>query len=229
MELVRISKMLLTHSCCSRSCSPSETESTEALKAAEEAVQIAPNSFDAQFVFGRALYGAGDYDSAVKAFRMAVALKPTDADAQFFLATTLERSGDDAAALAVYQQLVNRYPQRVEGHLGVGVLLVKKGGAAFDEGIRKLRTAVAINPRLYEARVSLGRALVSVGRPVEALEHLKVAAQLAPNNPEPHYQLSLAYRRLGRTQEAAREAAVVKQIHESRRGAPAARMPQMAN
>lgn len=201
----------------------------EALKAAEQAVQIAPNSFDAQFVLGRARYGAGDYDSAVKAFRLAVALKPTDADAQFFLATTLERSGDDAAALAAYKELVLRNPRRVEGHLGVGVLLVKKGGAALDEGVRELRAAIVINPRLYEARVTLGRTLVSVGRNVEALEHLKVAAELAPNNPEPHYQLSRAYRRLGRTEDAAREAAIVKQIHESRRGIPAVRMPQMTN
>ena len=201
----------------------------EALKAAEHAVQIAPHSFDAQFVLGRALYGAGDYDRAVKAFRLAGALKPTDADGQFFLATTLERSGHDAAALAAYKELVVRNPQRVEGHLGVGVLLVKKGGAAIDEGVRELRAAIAINPRLYEARVTLGRALVSGGLNVEALEHLKVAVELAPNNPEPHYQLSRAYRRLGRTEEAAREAAIVKQIHESRRGVPAARMPQMTN
>ena len=201
----------------------------EALKAAQQAVQIVPHSFDAQFVLGRALYGAGDYDRAVKAFRLAGALKPTDADTQFFLATTLERSGDDAAALTAYKELVVRNPQRVEGHLGVGVLLVKKGGAAIDEGVRELRAAIAINPRLYEARVTLGRALVSGGLNVEALEHLKVAVELAPNNPEPHYQLSRAYRRLGRTEEAAREAAIVKQIHESRRGVPPARMPQMTN
>lgn len=201
----------------------------EALKTVEQAVELAPNSFDAQFILGRALYGAGDYDGAVRAFRTAVALKPTAADAQFFLATTLERSGDDAAALAAYRQLVERNPQRVEGHLGTGVLLVKKGGAAFEEGLKELKAAIAINPRLYEARVTLGRALVSAGRSVEALEHLNIAAELAPNNPEPHYQLSLAYRRLGRTEDAAREAAIVKQIHASRRGVPAARMPQTAN
>ena len=201
----------------------------EALKAAEQAVQLAPNNFDAQFVLGRALYGAGDYDGAVKAFRTSVALKPNAADAQFFLATTLERSGDDAAALVAYRQLVERNPQRVEGHLGAGVLLVKKGGAAFEEGLKELQAAIAINPRLYEARVTLGRALVSIGHSVEALEHLKVAAGLAPNNPEPHYQLSLAYRRLGRTEDAAREAAIVKQIHASRRAVPAVRMPQTAN
>jgi tetratricopeptide (TPR) repeat protein len=202
---------------------------TDALKAAEQAVQLVPSSFDAQFVLGRALFGTGDYDGAVKAFRKAVALKPSDSDAQFFLATALERSGNDAAALVAYQQLASRNPQRVEGHLGLGVLLVKKGGAAFEDGLKELKAAIAINPKVYEARVTLGRALVMIGRPADALEHLKVAADLAPNNPEPHYQLSLAYRRLGRKEEAARESAIVKRIHESRRGVPGARKPGSAN
>jgi protein O-GlcNAc transferase len=199
----------------------------EALNSAQRAVRLAPNNFDAQFVFGRALFGSGDYAGAARTFRLAVALKPTDADAQFFLATALERSGDDESALVAYRQLVKESPQRMEGHLGVGVLLVKKGGASLDEGMKELRTALGINPKSYEARIALGRALVSRGRPADALEHLKVAADLAPNNPEPHYQLSLAYRRLGRKEEAAAESAIVKRIHESRRGG--AKPPQSAN
>lgn len=202
---------------------------TEALRAAERAVRLAPKSFDAQFVFGRALFGSGDYSGAARTFRVAVALKPADSEAQFFLATALERSGDDAAALVAYRQLAKESPQRMEGHLGVGVLLVKKGGGSVEEGIKELRAALVINPKIYEARITLGRALVSSGRPADAIEHLKVAADLAPNNPEPHYQLSIAYRRLGRKEEAAAESAIVKRIHESRRGSAKPKTPQTAN
>ena len=190
---------------------------SEALNAAERAVRLAPNSFDAQFVHGRALFGSSDYAGAARAFRRAVNLKPSEAEAQFFLATALERSGDDAASLIVYRRLAKEFPQRVEGHLGIGVLLVKKGGASLNEGMDELQAALRINSRIYEARITLGRALVMSGRPAEALDHLKIAAELAPNNPEPHYQLSIAYRRLGRKQEAAAESAIVKRIHESRR------------
>ena len=77
--------------------------------------------------------------------------------------------------------------------------------------------ALEIDPNIYEARIALGRTLVARGRAAEAVEHLRRAAELAPANPEPHYQLSLAYRRLGRGQEAAAESAIVKRIHESRR------------
>lgn len=189
------------------------------LKAARRAVEVAPRSFDAQFTLGRALYGAGDAAGAARAFRAAVTLSPGNARAHFFLATTLERAGEEAGALEAYRSLVRLRPNEAEGHLGLGVLLVKKGGTDAEEGMRELLRALEINPNLYEARVTLGRVLVTRGRAAEAVEHLKRAAALAPDNPEPHYQLSLAYRRLGRKSEAAAETEIVRRIHESRREA----------
>lgn len=189
-----------------------------ALEASGRAAALAPDNFDARLTHGRALYGAGDDLAAARAFRAASALRPGDPRPLFFLASSLERAGDDAGALAAYRELASAQPRAPEGHLGLGALLVKRGGAEAEEGIRALLRAVEIDPELYEARVTLGRALVARGRAAEAVEHLRRAAALAPGNPEPHYQLSLAYRRLGRKEEAAAESALVKRIHESRRG-----------
>ena len=58
------------------------------------------------------------------------------------------------------------------------VLLVKRGGAETDEGLRELSLALEIDPNLYEARVTLGRALLSKGRAADSIEHLKRAAEL---------------------------------------------------
>jgi len=191
-----------------------------ALESARSAVNLAPDSFDAQFALGRALFGTGDTAGATRAFQTAVSLRPTDLRALFFLATALERSGDDAGALEAYRDLISKEPRSAEGHLGLGVLLAKLGGNNQTEGIVELERCVAIEPNNYEARVTLGRVLVSKGRAADAIQHLRVAANLAPNNPEPHYQLSLAYRKLGRKDDAEAESAIVKRIHELRRGAP---------
>lgn len=189
-----------------------------AAKSAARAVELAPGHFDAQFTLGRALYGAGDVEGAARAFRAAVALNPDDARARFFHATALEKTGDLDRALSSYRELVARQPRIAEGHLGLGVLLLRRGDDDAGEGMEALRRALAIKPDLYEARVTLGRALVAGGRYAEAISHLRRAAELAPDNPEPHYQLSIAYRRLGRKEEAAEETAIVKRIHEARRG-----------
>ena len=187
------------------------------IAAVTRAVTLAPDNFDAQFALGRALYGAGDPADATHAFRAAVALKPADARARFFLATSLERMGDDTAALTAYRELIAVAPEVVEGHLGVGVLAVKRGADDLDEGIRELEKALAINAGLYEGQVALGRALIRKGRFAESLTPLKRAAELAPDNPEPHYQLAIAYRRLGQKDAAEAESALVKKIHAGRR------------
>lgn len=189
-----------------------------ALKAVQQAVGLAPEHFDAQLALGRALFGMGDTAGAIRAFQAAKLLQPTNTQALFFLATALERSGDIKAALAAYRELIAVKPDMPDGHLGLGVLLLKRGGDEAAEGLNALERALQISPNLYEARIALGKALISRGRWNYAVEHLVRAAALAPDNPEPHYQLSIAYRRLGRKEEAANEAAIVKRIHESRRG-----------
>ena len=194
----------------------------EALRMADQAVNVSADHFDAQFTLGRARYGAGDTHGAVAALRAAVALNPNDARALFFLGTALERAGDIKGAISSYRQLIAKHPRAAEGHLGLGILLVRGGSEQVEEGIKELESAVALEPNQYEARVSLGRALLARGRASESVPHLIRAGELAPGNPEPHYQLAIAYRRLGKNDLAAQETALVKRIHESRRS-PAAK------
>jgi Flp pilus assembly protein TadD len=198
------------------------------LAALTRAVEIAPGNFDAQLALGRALYGAGDPPGAARAFRAAVALRPTDTETRFFLCTALEKAGDDVGALAAYRELIAVAPNVAKGHLGLGVLLVKQGGAAENGGIRELQKALALDDKLYEGHVTLGRALIRARRETESIEHLKRAAELAPDNPEPHYQLAIAYRRLGRREEADIESAIVERIHQSRRGAQTSKAEESA-
>jgi tetratricopeptide (TPR) repeat protein len=198
-------------------------ENSGSIVALSRAVELAPRNFDAQFSFGRALYGAGDPAGAVRAFRASVALRPTHTEARFFLCTALERAGDNLGALLSYREFVTIAPDVAASHLGLGVLLVKQGPPDQSEGIRELEKALAIDDQLYEGQVSLGRALIRARRPAESIPYLKRAAELAPDNPEPHYQLAIAYRRLGKRLEAEAESAVVKQIHQSRRSAQASK------
>ncbi|HSS21623.1 MAG TPA: tetratricopeptide repeat protein [Pyrinomonadaceae bacterium] len=190
----------------------------QALKSVERAAALAPQHFDAQFTLGRARFGMGDYAGAVVAFRAAVKLKPDDPTPVFFLATALENSGDVISARQSYREMVRRWPERPEGHLGLGVSLIKGGAADAAEGISELKIAVELDPNQYESQVNLGRALLAQKLAEESVGHLQRAAALQPANPEPHYQLALAYRRLGMNDKAVAETEIVKRIHETRRG-----------
>jgi Flp pilus assembly protein TadD len=97
-------------------------------------------------------------------------------------------------------------------------LLLKIDGDRSTDGLSALQKAVTLNANLYEGQITLGRTLLRLNRASEAVEHLQKAADLAPNNPEPHFQLALAYRKLGDRDKAATETEIVKKIHEGRRG-----------
>jgi Flp pilus assembly protein TadD len=194
-----------------------DKDNAGALRATRRAVELAPESFDAQFALGRALYGSGDLANAVASFRKAITLRPQDHQPRFFLGTTYEALGAYEEARQVYSELVRLHPENAEGHLGLGALLLKLGPDRTTEAISELQKSVALKSDSYEARVSLGRALIKVGRAAEAVEHLNRAADLMPGNPEPHYQLAIAYRRMGKTASADAETAKVKEINSTRR------------
>lgn len=193
-------------------------KNSAAIEKLKKAVALVPTHFDANLSLGRAFFGNGDLAASIAAFRTALKQQPQNVKANFFLATALERNGDTADALNIYRELIKIAPNLAEGYLGLGVLLVKNDGADSSEGLENLQKAVKINPNLYEAQVTLGKTLLQQNKTEQALIYLQKAVELLPGNPEPHYQLLQAFRKLGKKSKADAEQAIIKKIHENHRG-----------
>ena len=183
----------------------------EAADALSQAVALNPNSFDAQFYLGRVQYAMRDYAGAARSLRAAVKLNPRHAEARFFLGTALEAAGQSDEALAEYQELVRIDRDSSIGQLGLGALLVKQG--KIDEALAALKRAVNLDQKSFEAHWALGRGLALQERFAEAVEAFRTAVSLEPNRSDAHYQLGLALKRLGLTQEADREFAIVDRLN----------------
>jgi tetratricopeptide (TPR) repeat protein len=84
----------------------------------------------------------------------------------------------------------------------------------WDQAIQHFARAARLESGFTEALIGLGKSLVSGGRAQDAVAPLESAVKLEPGNPNAHYQLSFAYRRLGREQEAQKELAAYKETHE---------------
>jgi tetratricopeptide (TPR) repeat protein len=84
----------------------------------------------------------------------------------------------------------------------------------WNEAIERFGRAAKLDPGFVEALIGLGKSLVSANRAEEAVAPLEAAVKLAPDNPVAHYQLSFAYRRLGREEEAKRELAIYRETHD---------------
>ena len=193
-----------------------------AVEKLKKAVALVPSHFDANLSLGRAFFGNGDLTASIASFRAALKQQPQNVKANFFLASALERNDNTADALDIYRKLIKIAPDLAEGYLGLGVLLVKTDGANSPEGLENLQQAVKINPNLYEAQITLGKTLLQQNKTEEALVYLQKAVELLPENPEPHYQLLQAFRKLGRKADADAEQAIIKKIHENHRGSSSA-------
>ena len=90
--------------------------------------------------------------------------------------------------------------------------------------------AVAAYPGFDDARVGLARTLIALGRPTEALDHLRAAIRSNPANDVAHYQLAQAHKALGNAVEQEKALAEFNRLRavESRRAGLVPELPRDA-
>jgi len=73
---------------------------------------------------------------------------------------------------------------------------------------------LAEKPSYGDAHYQLGKALLDKGETQGAIQHLETATQLQPTQSYGYYQLSLAYRRVGRVEDADKALRTYQQLKE---------------
>jgi tetratricopeptide (TPR) repeat protein len=101
-------------------------------------------------------------------------------------------------AIVYFQRAIERDPSYARAHLELGVALDLKGSFLtmpdlYERAIASLRRAIALRPDFAEAWRELGAPLLSVGREDEALEAVKLALALAPDDAASHSALGRVY------------------------------------
>lgn len=93
----------------------------------------------------------------------------------------------------------------------------------WDEAITHFAAAAKIDPHFADALLSLGTALNSAQRYSEAVPQLEQYVRISPDNLAGHYQLSIAYARVGRKEDSVREMTLHQELSEKHRAAVKAR------
>jgi tetratricopeptide (TPR) repeat protein len=150
----------------------------------------------------KALYD-GRNTTAKNTFSSIVAAKPKDADAVYWLGQTYLRMDDTAAARNVYAKALQSGLDAPIIQVGMGHVELLEGQKnqamqRFDQAINNSKTRKGENPEILNA---IGRANAdgpsTVGDPQYAIDKLKRAAQLDPNNPDIYVNLGINYLKLG--------------------------------
>ena len=174
-----------------------------ALEAAKKAVQVAPNSYEAEMLKGLTEARSNLMDEAAGTYRSAGALRPDAPEALVALGVVLTAAGRAREAEETFRRGLERFPKSAVLHQEYGKFLAGEGKP--DRADALLRRAVLLDPSLADAHFELGRLALEKNEPREALPHLEAAVRLKPRSSKMHFALSRAYRDADRPQDADRE------------------------
>jgi tetratricopeptide (TPR) repeat protein len=149
------------------------------------AVELAPDEPVLRLNLAISLNLAGDARAALDQLEEAVRLDPQLARAHYMIGTLFERSGRDQEAIDRYTLAVRHDPRLAEVHLKLGD--AQRRTDQLDASLLSYERVLALDPDEGKARFGQAMALVRLTRDAEAVERLRHARDLHPEEPAfPH-------------------------------------------
>jgi len=187
-----------------------------ATRASERLLETAPASYQAHQFNAEVLEMQGKRDDAMAEYYKVLSLNPRLPGIHYrlgrlFLTGSPDNTKLDEARREFEEELkIDPANAAAEYELGDMALQARQWDAAADH----FRRATDAQASFTEALIGLGKSLVSAGRSHDAVAPLEKAVRLDPANPNAHYQLSFAYRRVGRDLDAEKELAAYREDHD---------------
>jgi tetratricopeptide (TPR) repeat protein len=164
--------------------------------------EVAPTSVWRRQAAGETFESQGQHELALREYRAVLALDPSRPGVHFRLGRTLlarAQPGAQAEALKEFEQELQLDP--TNGNAAYEAAESYRRLGQLESAAKYFEMALKYDADFEEAQIGLGRALLTQGKPDLALSHLQKAIALNPENEVSQYQLSQAYRALGRTAE----------------------------
>jgi tetratricopeptide (TPR) repeat protein len=168
-----------------------------------------------QQVIAEHLVNAGNLKEAIAHYQKCLEMDPRIPGVRFELAEAILGSArsdpsTQAQAESVLEQAMKAEGDsaQIESEFGRIALLQSDNQTAYA----RYAKALAMDPGDADAQIGMGHALMSLGKPEEAVKYLRRAVAADPLNSEAHYRLGTAYRMLHLEIEAERELTLFEEI-----------------
>jgi tetratricopeptide (TPR) repeat protein len=162
---------------------------------ATEKLAALPPSPEQHQMLARAYTELAQRSEAISELREAARLAGSDPLIRQQLARALWTDRKYDEAIEILLPLVAANPEQPELQFELGDALFSQGKP--EDAVGHLQKAVTLAPDLLPAQAKLGELLLETGDAAAAVPHLERAASLDRDG-SIHYQLSVAYRRLGK-------------------------------
>ncbi len=159
----------------------------------------------------------GKWDEAQTQYEDMLTKNPDEPGIHYLLGRMLlsKPQGDDAAiqkAKGEFEKELQIDPKNAGAEYILGEMAKQAGQC--DEAVPHFTRATKLDPTFGDAYLSLGLCLVAQKQWEASLSPLQTATRLEEGNPAAHYNLALAYSRLGRRDEAEKEFAIQRKMTE---------------
>lgn len=171
-----------------------------------------PDSWRAHQLRGEGEALKSDYDNAAKEFQAALQIKPDNAELHEALGELYLDTHSEADAEKELNTALNLDPSRTRALYLLGRLYLLKPDN--EKAVPFFEKALHLQPDFPEASNLLGTALMHLGRYEDAVANLEKAAQI-DHYGNIHYQLYVAYRKLGQPELARKALARSQEIRHS--------------
>lgn len=160
-----------------------------------------------------------NYNQSQVCYRRALQQIPLLHLAHYEIGESLIRLDRPADAIPDLRQELQLSPDNPNVLAALAFALLQTGQK--DEARTLLERAVAASPQHAESQYELGKLLLDGGDAAAAVPHLESSEAADASKDYVHYQLGVAYRKLGRTEDAQRELRAYREIKDTARGAHA--------
>jgi tetratricopeptide (TPR) repeat protein len=186
-------------------------------RTAQDLAQKAPHSVPAQKLNAEALEMQGKWDEAKTQYEDMLVKNPNEPGIHYLLGRLLlSKPQGDEAAIAEAKEQFEKELQIDPKNAGAEYILgeMEKQVAKCEEAVPHFTRATKLDPTFGDAYMSLGFCLVMLKEWEQAIPPLQMATKLEAGNPSAHYNLALAYSRLGKRDEAEKEFAIHRKMTE---------------
>lgn len=158
----------------------------------------------------------GDFERAVKEFRTVSALAPGAPKINYFIGQSLIRLNrfDEAESYFQKELEINPVDETSKYHLAL-TLIERK--TRTDEAVKLLSEAIALRSDYADAHYQLGKIYIEKGETEKAIIQLEAAVSADAKRDYIHYQLSIAYRKASRREDADRELKIYQELKSQNR------------
>jgi len=148
-----------------------------------------PNSYLIEVLLGRFSETKQIYPDAADHYKRAIERAPDVPDLYYRYAHALWAMGDSENALIQYRHALDRNPYDYRAEWESARILLSDNP---QEALRLASLALELKPEVADALTIRGRALISLQRPREAIEDLRKAISINPQDATTHFQLARA-------------------------------------